>query len=136
MEYLRISQYLRILYVHHPMCFFNSPHLTFYHLQLKWKTPSIYKLFWSQLFDSKGWSMIISKELFKYKWASLQRSDMFFLFVTLMVSFCLSKNYVKRGQTDASDAHSLFIQLKTMSTNKSGSPQDNSPNLGIDFMTQ
>ena len=76
------------------------------------------------------------KELFKYKGASLQRSDMFFLFVTLMVSFCLSKDYVKRGQTDASDAHSLFIQLKTMSTNKSGSPQDNSPNLEIDFMTQ
>ena len=67
---------------------------------------------------------------------SLQLSSSLFLSLPLMVSFCLSKNYVKRGQTDASDAHSLFIQLKTMSTNKSGSPQDNSPNLGIDFMTQ
>ena len=91
-------------------------------------------------YQKRGNSSIIihiqRKELFEYKGALLQRSDMFFLFVTLMVSFCLSKNYVKRGQTDASDAHSLFIQLKTMSTNKSGSPQDNSPNLGIDFMTQ
>ena len=62
LEYPRISEYLRILYVHHPMCFFNSPHLTLYHLRLKWSTPSIYKLIWSQLFDSKDWSMIISNE--------------------------------------------------------------------------
>ena len=57
-----ISENIRILYVHHPMCFFNSPHLTLYHLRLKWNSPSIYKLFWSLLFDSKGWSMIISNE--------------------------------------------------------------------------
>ena len=60
---------------------------------------------------------------------SLQLSSSLFLSLPLMVSFCLSKNYVKRGQTDASDAHSLFIQLKTMSTDKSGSPQDNSQSL-------
>ena len=106
----------------------SSPHNVSFTAQMKYtvniKTLLVPTVWFERLINDH----VQRKELFFYKGTSL--------FVTLMVSFCLSKNYVKRGQTDASDAHSLFIQLKTMSTNKSGSPQDNSPNLGIEFMTQ